>query len=265
MKKIIVTTVLGVILSTSAVAKVQKFRFEFLNKEGTKALGVGHGHYDPDKQDTLTIEPDHEFVTHKRLTQIGITVNGTTDTGANGSVGYVHKDTNKNLNDLHYNTWLDTDDQKGAGYSEGAEKVDGIEQIKGTKRVNGKWRFGKGDRNLTLNFKDRTWTQNTMESQAEGKDPVQVKSNGLFRLRKVESGEELDGLLEKVIGEDTSTTSSPDSAAPSESTTDIFDNTTVNATVEEAKNTKSGSGALGPGFLMLGVLSMAIRRRWSNA
>jgi hypothetical protein len=280
MKKAIVTAVFGVILSTSAVAEAQKFRFEFLNEQGTEALGVGHGHFDPDEQDTLTIEPDHVFLTHRRLTQIGITVNGTTDTGANDSVGYVHKDANQNINDLHYNTWLNTDDQKGAGYSEGTEKVDGTEQIKGTERVNGKWRFGMGDRNLTLNFENRTWTQNTMKPQAEGEVPVQIKSNGIFRLRMVESEEELGGLLDKVINEDTTSIpttidspplSSPGSPASSESTTNIFDNTMVNETVENAKaaeaakSSKSGSGALGFGFLAFLALPMVIRRRRSHA
>jgi len=277
MKKIIVTTVLGVILSTSAVAEQQKFRFEFLNEQGTKALGVGHGHFDPETPNTITIQPlngiNKQFTTNFQLTQIGITVNGT-----NGSAVYEHHPGDESTNDLYEYTWLNADDKKGAGYSDGTDRIDG------------KWRFGKTDkRNLTLNFKKHTWTQDTMQIQPEGEKPVRVKSHGLFRLRMVKSDEELDGLLGKVLDEDTPADSdagsgNPDTpplpdpgdvvpAAPefNGSAIDIFDNTAVNTIVEEAKaaeeakNTKSGSGALGPGFLMLGVLSMAIRRRWSNA
>jgi hypothetical protein len=263
MKKTIATAVFGVILSTSAVeAEAKKFRFEFLNEQGTAALGVGHGHFDPDKSDTISIGDDPQFDTSQLLTQIGITISG-----SNGKASYEHLGYGDLTDDLWDDTWLETDEPRGAGYSNG------------TTRTNGKWRFGtKDDRKLELNFENRTWMQDTMESQAEGETPVRVESNGIFRLRMVESEEELGGLLDKVINEDTTSIpttidspplSSPGSPASSESTTNIFDNTTVNETVENAKaaeaakSSKSGGGALG--FLALLALPMVIRRRWSHA
>ena len=267
MKKTIVTAVFGVILSTSVVAEAQKFRFEFLNEQGTEALGVGHGHFDPDTTNTITIQPANgnnvQFDTSLRLTQIGITVNGT-----NGSAGYEHDGLGGLDDDLWDDTWLNTDEDPaaGAGYSDG------------TVRTDGKWRFGtKDNRKLELDFSDHTWEQDTMEIQPEGEVPVRVKSNGLFRLRMVESGEELEGLLETVIDEDTTNSDSgsddnpavPDAPATIVGTEEIFNNTTVDTVVEEAKaaeeakSNKSGSGALG--LLALLALPMATRRRRSNA
>ena len=266
MKKIIVTAVLGVILSTSVVAEAQKFRFEFLNEQGTEALGVGHGHFDPDTTDTITIQPTSgdnvQFDTKLKLTQIGITVNGT-----NGSAGYKHDGLGNLDDDLWDDTWLNTDEDPaaGAGYSDG------------TVRTDGKWRFGaKDNRKLELDFSEHTWEQDTMEIQPGGEEAVRVTSKGLFRSRMVESGEELDGLLETVIDEDTTHNDSgaddnptvPDAPVIIVGTEDIFDNTTVDTVVEEAKaaeeakSNKSGGGALG--FLTLLALPMAIRRRRSN-
>jgi len=259
MKKIIVTAAFGVILSTSVVAEAQKFRFEFLNDQGTEALGVGHGHFDPNTTDTITIQlasgNNIQFDTKLRLTQIGITVNGT-----NGSAVYKHNGLGNLDDDLWDDTWLNTNDSEGAGYSNG------------TVRTDGKWRFGtKDNRKLELNFSNHTWEQDTMEIQPEGEEAVRVTSKGLFRLRMVESGEDLDGLLEKVIDEDTTNSDSgtgdsatvPDAPAIVEGTENIFNNTDVNKIVDKAKNNKSGSGALG--FLTLLALPMAIRRRRSNA
>jgi len=261
MKKAIVTAVFGVILSNSVVAEAQKFRFEFLNEQGTEALGVGHGHFDPNTPDPITIQPasgiNVRFDTKLRLTQIGITVNGT-----DGSAVYEHLGPGNLVDDLWDDTWLNTDEDPaaGAGYSDG------------TVRTDGKWRFGtNSDRKLELNFSDRTWMQDTMESQAEGEEPVRVTSNGIFRLRMVKSDEELEGLLETVIDEDTTKSDSgtgdnptaPDAPVIIVGTEDIFDNTTVDTVVEEAKSNKSGGGALG--FLALLALPMAIRRKRSDA
>jgi hypothetical protein len=131
-----------------------------------------------------------------------------------------------------------------------------------------------------------------MEIQSEGEEAVRVTSKGLFRLRMVESDEGLDGLLETVIDEDTTNSGSgtgdnstvPDAPVIIVGTEGIFDNTTVDTVVEEAKaveeakvaeeakaakaaeeakSSKSGGGALG--FLALLALPMAIRRRRSNA
>jgi len=280
MKKIIVTTVLGVILSTSAVAEAQKFRFEFLNKEGTEALGVGHGHFDPDTPDSIAIQGSEPFVTHLKLTQIGITVNG-----PKGSARYVHKGKDVNgleINDLYPDTWLYTDESPamGPGYSNRIAYPDGTVYSGGTLRIDGKWKFGtKSDRKLELNFSDHTWKQNTMEIQSKGKEPVRVTSKGIFRLKMVAKNAKLPE-LDKVLDEDTTADSDagggntgtlnpgdavPDAPELNGSAINIFDNTKVDNIIKEAKNTKSGSGALGLGFLMLGVLSMAIRRRWSNA
>lgn len=267
MKKTIVTAVFGVILSTSVVAEAQKFRFEFLNEQGTEALGVGHGHFDPDTTDAITIQPasgnNVQFDTSLRLTQIGITVNGT-----NGSAGYKHVGLGDPDDDLWDDTWLNTDENPaaGVGYSDGAVRTDG------------EWRFGtKDNRKLELDFSDHTWEQDTMEIQSEGEEAVRVTSKGLFRLRMVKSDEGLDGLLETVIDEDTTNSGSgtgdnptvPDAPVIIVGTEGIFDNTTVDTVVEEAKaaeeakSNKSGGGALG--FLALLALPMVIRRRWSNA
>jgi hypothetical protein len=272
MKKTIATAVLGVILSTSAVeAEAKKFRFEFLNEDGTAALGVGHGHFGTETTETITIQTDDsnnvQYSSDLRLTQIGITVNG-----KNGSARYVHtgKDVNDvAINDLYRNTWLNTNDQKGAGYSDGSTRTDE------------KWRFGEGDRNLTLNFEDRTWTQDTMESQAKGDNPVQVTSNGIFRLKMTANDANLPA-LDTLIDEPASVSGggadintpplpTPSNSAPTapvftDDAIDIFDNTKVDGVVEEAKaakSSKSGGGALG--FLALLALPMAIRRRRSNA
>ena len=288
MKKSIVIGAISIIFSTATIADQQKFQFDFLNSDGTEVLGMGHGHFDPDVTETITIQPgtgdNDQFDTHLKLTQIGITVVGKSETGKEVSVGYVHNDTEHNLNDLYPSTWLNTDEEPpgGAGYSDGIGTING-------NRINGKWRFGTSeDRMLMLNFKDRTWIQDTkltaaQANEGEGKDPVRVRSQGLFRLKMVALNAELpdwDTVLADEPATDSGTgggdsdgssvssgsDSVPEAPQFTEGTIDIFDNTEVNKIVEEAKaaeeaKNKHGSGALGLACLTFGALPMLIRRK----